>query len=637
MTAVGARVAAALRHELVALAGLALSSSLALRWLFFRASRWLWSFARPVGSREIAPWYRWQMTDRDGAEPHALVAAVLGAWLVVAAGMALFRRLGPRARTVASLSLLALAGVFAVPLEAPMAAVAASRGTAWLVAGGALAAALLLGRAGRTSNRIPTVLAVVLLPICLVQTTLPSLDDLGSITAPALRLAQGARVRDVYFQYDLLPSLLALGWRALGAASTTFTLVGAASYYAAFLGLYALARRLFARPWLAAPLLVSVVVVRLYGCMIDASSTPQVTSMRLDMWLPVLAVAFVAGLRHWGVGLTLGALFILAPSLGTLYLGAYAIAIAADLIGQRRGTPAASLAPLARDLVATARASAPAWAGIALGVVVSRLVFGSIGSGSVAFMRAYGMGMLRIGTASFYWWLLALTGAVGWLALATRAARPARQGESAIFAVALMAVSSVYFFGRSHEHNLVNLAAPFLFCAFLAVDLALDLAPPEGAPGARLPRGLLTMSPFIILVFCAFQYSGRVVAKLEAQWAIVARGQAVPRAWPGDDLSGIACDEILRAAPDRRVLFLSRHDHWLYERCGLAPIGFFQPIALSFVEDRLLADLNRLLADGYKIVVPTHQSDWSNLVGEFLPALGNPTRVTTPHYLIFRR
>jgi hypothetical protein len=533
--------------------------------------------------------------------------------------MAFFRRLGERGQAGATVVLLGLSSAVAVavPPRAPMSAIASNGASAWVVTAVALLAAELLRRRGRATTGVPVTLAVILLPLCLVVTSLPSLDDLSCILAPALRLSHGARLRDIYLQYDLLPSLLALGWRALGASSLTFSLVCGASFYAA--------------------LLASVVVVRLYGNMMDASSTPQVTPLRIDLWIPMLAVAFSMGLRHWAVGLTLGATCFFSRSIGTLYVGAYALALAADMFGRRRGTPPEARSRVAADAAALARETAPSWAFVALAFVAARLVFGTFGSGAVALYRAFGVGMLRIGATSFYWWLLALTGAVGWLAYTRRAARTARRGEAAIFAVALATANSIYFFGRSHEHNLINLAASFLFIAVLGVDLALDLVPAGTEHESQWPRRTTAATAWLVLATCAFQYSGRVIDKLAAQWAIVTKAEPLPRAWPADDLAGLPCDEVLRAAGDRRVYFLSRHDYWLYERCDLPPIGYVQPVLLSILEEPLITELDGLLAAGYKIVVPRQATDWSGVVGELWPRLGNPTRVETPHFHVYRR
>ena len=48
-----------------------------------------------------------------------------------------------------------------------------------------------------------------------------------------------------------------------------------------------------------------------------------------------------------------------------------------------------------------------------------------------------------------------------------------RKGQTTLFAVALTLANSIYFFGRSHENNLINISASLLLCAFIGIDLAI--------------------------------------------------------------------------------------------------------------------------------------------------------------------
>ena len=133
-------------------------------------------------------------------------------------------------------------------------------------------------------------------PDLLRADALPSLLDLPCVLAPAMRLASGFAPREIYLQYDLLPSLLAIGWSKLGGTPLGFTLVVGAGYYALLVGLFLLARRLFTHGELAAPLLVALVVVRIYGVMIDANATPQASPIRLDLWPILVATTLALGL-----------------------------------------------------------------------------------------------------------------------------------------------------------------------------------------------------------------------------------------------------------------------------------------------------------------------------------------------------
>jgi hypothetical protein len=398
------------------------------------------------------------------------------------------------------------------------------------------------------------------------------------------------------------------------------------------LGAFALGTRIFRRPALAAPMVVAIVLVRTYGTMVEVTALPQIAPIRLDLWLPLVAVVAVVGLQHTLTGLTMGLLIFFSRSMGTLFLAAYTMALAADFLARRRACPRAERLALGNDVRRALVRIAPSVALIALSLVAARIVFGTFGSSALAIYRQYGVGMLRIGRDSSYWWILPLSGALGWLTF-DRRGLDERRAQTALFAVTLMAVGSIYFFGRSHEHNLINIGASLLFCTFLA----LDLAGSHPAEGTALTRGALRAAPWLIVAACAYSYSGRVAEKMEAQVAIAKGRRPVPASVPTDFRPIIDCEEIANAAGDPRVYFFSANDYWYYQRCGYIPQGYLQPVSLAVLKKPLVADLNALLDAGYKVVVPHQSKDYAPAFHEFLSDLANPSVVETTHYSVYRK
>jgi hypothetical protein len=629
-----------LLHPWARVLGVALAVTVALRALFFACSTWLWSKALVVDLNDITPWARWAMSERDGAEPYALFAIVLLGWAVTAAGVVAIGRLRepPRAAFVAALLATGIALAWRVPPKLPWPDVADQLSVRMLVVAASSLGAWLLARALPHRRAALVALAAALVPICFIPIGTGSRVDMAAVLAPALRLAHGFSPREVYLQYDLLPSLLALGWMKLGGSPLHFRVVGAISFYAMLLGVFVLATRLFRRPALAAPMLVSIVLVRIYGAMVEATALPQTTPMRLDLWLPLLAVAAGVGLQHALVGLTLGLLCFFSRSIGTLYAAAYAMALVADFLACRLAASGPERLPLRRDLLRAMRRAAPALALVASSFVASRIVFGSFASGALVMYRRYGLGMMRIGSGSFYWWILPLSCALGWLAferrwIDARRGVDARRSQAALFAATLMAVVSIYFFGRSHEHNLINISAALLYCAFLGLDLAGE----HPSEGTELTRAAFRAAPWLILAICACAYSGRVVAKVHAQVATLRDRRSVPPAVATDFQPLISCSEIAQAVGDERVFFMSINDYWYYERCGYVPPGYMQPLPLAMLQKPLMADLNGLLDQGYKIVVPRQDQDWGGMFTGFLAGLRYPAPTHTPNYNVYRR
>ena len=619
-----------LQHPAVRLLVVALNVGIALRALFFLLAPWLWHFALPVAGADIVPWGRWAMVDRDGAEAYGLVTIAVLQIVATGLGVLLLTRLPARwaAAIVLLLSAAALRFAFWLPPWPPLYAVHPNARRALLVVVGSWLLSFLVARSMDRQGRVPRLLTAILIPICFVSTTLPSLGDLACILSPALRIEHGVALRQMYLQYDLLPSLLVAAWHALGAPPLGFWFVCAAAYYALFLGLFSIATRMFRHRWLAAPLVVSIVLVRIYAPWVDANSTPQVTPLRLDLWPLLLAAVLAWGLRRWPTGLVLGLLFFFSRSVGILYLGGYLLALAADFLARRA---ALSERPaFGQDLRQALRELVPSMAVIALALVASRAVFGSFGSDAVALYRRLGVGMLRVGLMSFYWWLLPLTGAAGWLAFSSRATRPPRVAEAAMLAVALLVANSIYFFGRSHEHNLINTSACFLFCLFLSLDLSW----PSSIGEPRLIRWTFCAAPWALIGVCAYGYSQRVVDKLDAQQALVLAQRPPGGATP----PRIDCDEIKRAAGDDRVFFLSSNDAWYYRQCGYTPRGYVQPVALNVLTKNLAGEINEVLDSGAKVFVPRDRGDACGQAwDEVLPQLSSLERGETANFFVFRR
>jgi hypothetical protein len=617
------------------LLGAAVCVAFGVRAAFFSISEWLWHFATEVNLiTEVVPWVRWALADRDGAEAYGLLGAIALQGLGTALIMGLFARLGPRWRMVATVVLLALAmaiaWVCALPPRPPLfEPFTTLSGTLWFVAGALLATALLGQVVRRSRARVPLPLALVLVPVCFIPIAYASLPDLTCVLGPALRLQYGIKLSQIYFQYDLFPSLLALAWTTIGGLPVTFaSVVVPATFYALFLAIYAVARRLL-RPALVAPLMVSLLIVRFYS--IHGDLIPQVAPLRLDLWVLPLAWVRVVGLRHWSVGLVLGSLCFFSRSIGMLYLGAYGLAIGLDFLAQRRGSNGQSVAPFWRGLVQLFRSTALVWGIILLSLLLARLVFGSFVSDAVAVYHRLGVGMMRIDRTSFYWWLLALTGAVGWLSYARRASLPARKGEASILAVTLTASSSIYFFGRSHEHNLLNTSAPFLFCLFLGLELSWPTGE-RAAPQRLLFRAL----PWLVVATCAYSYSLRGVLRTTGQYTQVTTQAPLLQATSGQPVPTIDCAELRKAVGDDRVIFFSSNDYWYYQSCELKPHGYLVPMWLAILKQPLAADLSRWLGRGFKLAVPRSRDFVSESFGEFMPLLPALDRVDSPSFEIYR-
>ena len=619
-------------HPFTCLLAVSLALTAVLHAVFYYFAERIWASGENVPIDSITTWTRWAMNARDGAEPQVLLLLVLALVSLAVLGMGLIQRLPIRSRQMVVSACLAVAALFAWrhPPRAPMAQIDPD-----LLHVVAVALVILVGAvAMRWAARQPGVhmmLALFLVPVCFLAISFPDYTDLSCILAPALKLRLGFLPSQIYFQYDYLMPMLAVGWHWLGGDPYAFSFVTQLSLYLFLLGCFLLARRLFQCPRLAGSLLVALCAVRAYANLEGLDRVPQVTPLRIDLWILLLTPTLLFGLRHWSVGMAAAVVFFFARSFGMLYLGSYALAIAADLLAQR-ATQQAGI-PLWKEVTLRLRELAPPLLWIGAGLLASRLVGGGVVSDAVLMYRRLGIGMTRTSPDSFYWWIAPMLAATGWLAFSLWSRLSRKHAGAALFAVALGIGNSIYFFGRSNENNLLNISAVLLLCAFLGIDLA-QLA---WHGGPLWVNRTLKAAPWAVLAFIAFSYSGKLANNANIQTARVLRN--LPPKHP-EDPGVIACAEVAAVAKDRRVFVFSSFDYWVYERCGYVPPGYVQPLLLLPLRNKLIEQANQLLDTGYKIVVPKADKTQGSSDFDFAdirPALGETELTETPHYLLYSR
>ncbi len=391
----------------------------------------------------------------------------------------------------------------------------------------------------------------------------------------------------------------------------------ALSVYALLVGLFVLVRRWFAHPGLAGPLLVAVVLVRIYAVMGDQMAVPQVSPLRLDLWIVPVALALRFGLRHWAVAVALALLCILSRSIGLLYLGGYALALGADFLSARAAVARADRLPCWPEARQFSRRLTPAALSVLAGLGLVTVFLGSPLSDAMLLYRKLGCGQTKIALDSFYWWLLPLTALSAGLAFWKRGELGEKRGGASLLLVGLSISSSIYFFGRSHENNLTNLCVPFLTCLFLCLDLALLQFGPQGRSGALLQFALSSA----VVALCAWQYSARISTKFAAQVAVLSRTDLTKPLVAGFGLPRMYCEELAQRIPQRKVYFFTGLDFWYYAECGYVPHGYLLPVELSVLKAPLMAELDQLLDAGYTIALPKKGGLTPAFFSDFLPSL----------------
>ncbi len=513
----------------------------------------------PTEAARVTGWARWGVEHPDGLEaPFALVGmiAFVGGSVTTALFSVTFRR-----TAIASIS--CVAGIVFTILI-----VVSTRSSEFLPPDDSRSAVLMLilgiclwlmvaGERFLEGNW--RVIAGAGFGILLATAILLSLGDASTIDysyyiAPALKHLRGERFGSFYMQYDALGTWMFEGMLMLGLNLQQMQFAMAVELVAWF-GLYwLLIRRLFNRQSIGFLLFVALIVVRFLDIRDHPAYCPQTMPHRLEMWVPLLLLSLRWGVDSLKTSVAVAAAYALNSTFGLLSAAAYVVVLLVKMTqrdDKGRTARALRLAALAMPL--------------AVAAALNAVVFGAVVSPAAAYYLDVQLGFIPISPTSLFWPIALL---LGWATTVFVFHRDERSSRYGLFICVLAVVHLTYFFGRSHDHNLLNLSSVWLFATFLALDQAREL---QGV-APRVGVGLI--------VFFAFMGARESTPKLARIGNHLQRG-----VWLNEHPIEKRVDAY-RALAMPNVVPLELDDAYLNYRLKLPQRGFFAPLnAFVFVED----------------------------------------------------
>lgn len=477
------------------------------------------------------------------------------------------------------------------------------------------------------STAMYAAIALGLIPICFIAYEPFSIGDYAYVLAPALRVLQGAPLRELYLQYDLLLSLVAAAWLKLGIEPNIFYLLMQASYYGFFIAAFALSRRLFADKVLALAFLLSVVVIRVYCGLADPAYWIQVTPLRLDWWLVFLILVYINGPYHWTVGVLGGALVFVHRNFGVIYSLAYCELLVTlfwlDCL-DAKASPHPKASAFGGLLKAHVRKIVPNVLIIAAAACAGVVVFYGDRAGSVFLYQRIGLGFLQIARNSFYWYAFVLIAIVPIVLLKSRQVLTRQYLTAGFFLTYLAIGNSIYFFGRSHEANVIHVSGALILLLFVGLDAA-GRCISANTPAARQSSdqslwrsaavGRIGAALFVMLI--SWSYGGTIATRIAVQLKTLARRDFIVP-FGQSKAAAIADLDAVRAVTDgeAKVHFLVG-DGFLLSYYGHYRLpGYFHPYKAWVFKDDLLTSLQQEIDAGYYIVC-----DQGEFVGKELAGL----------------
>jgi hypothetical protein len=454
---------------------------------------------------------------------------------------------------------------------------------------------------------------LILIPICFIATSPINTTDYSYIFLPAQKMMDGSAISDIYLQYDAFLSLLALGWMKLGINLWQFKFLGQLSYCAAILGVYLLSRKLFYQKSLSLFLLCSLVLVRIYASPWDIIVNFQVTPLRLDLWLVLFVMIYFFGAFHWSVGLVCGLLIIFHRTFGIIYSIAYIqLILTLGIIHVADNRNGAGRVDVGKIVSYLKKVAIPL-VFIVLSYCVARMLF-SRSADAAAYYQKIGIGFMPIAKTSFFWYYPIVMSVTFALLTVLRNRVTYKYMTLGFLLLYCTLGNSIYFFGRSHENNILNISISLLFLFFYSLDLIERRLNDNSATvshGSFWRKRVISCFGIFFIATVVYCYSGTISKKLETQFTQAQALSFNQDAENAEDYN-IEFVEILKdiksATHDSKKVQVFLDDgcgEFLLYHCGkYRNMAFFSPTSSWIFLDELTQYMQGLIDSGYYLLLP---------------------------------
>lgn len=440
-----------------------LTLTLALKELYFLLAPQIWQINRIYKQEELTPWIWGWNTQRDGVEIYALYMLSI---LSLAGSIALYGMeiISNKVKfiVIAILAYFPIALITGSELPRPhenevvepVSAMAVSILLALLPAIYIFWCKSKLGKHSQGLLYLFTALS------CFTLTSQIAITNYAYILAPALKILNGVNLSEIYFQYDLIPSILSALWIKSGIKYQYIYILAQASLFFLLILIFQLSKKLFENKKLAVILLFALIQIKILSAPWDPVYVMQTTPIRLELWIIPLFIIYKYGIDSPLNPIALCMLIIFHRNFGIIYAISYIeIILTIGVIGYLKNRKFGfSYIRLSTIIIA---------------FIISAFISSKYFEQSISITSLYqkiGIGFLKIDKKSFFWIILSIFPLFIFYLYKISNNVDKRYLNVGISVLFFAMGNCVYFFGRSHELNLFSISVPLIFLLFFLYD-----------------------------------------------------------------------------------------------------------------------------------------------------------------------
>ncbi len=581
--------------------------------IFYHYSSYVWSFNLKIPSEELQWTMKSFMFNRDGIEGYVLYSLMFVIIILSYSFTQLIILIKNKIYAISiSIILLFYSSIFFIDIgfNPPMMSISSFNINLILISCVILAIIFLNLIYTKLPNTLYWLIIILfLIPICFISTSSISIWDYSFIFMPAMRMNDGYPLSEIYFQYDLFLSLLAAVWMKLHIDVKLFQILGQLSFFLFFIGILFFSKQFFFNKKLSIFIFISLIITRYYSIDHEPTAYLQVTPLRLDLWLILLLLSYFKGIYHWSVGLFLGILLVIHKNFGLIYLISYYEVVFTlfciaffQLIFDKRFNLISVKSLILKEFSKNIKNALL----IIIFLIISIFLFKGFIPESAVLYQKVGIGMMRISTKSFYWYIPILFSLVFSLLLKYRTILAPNYLSTGLFILFLAIGNSIYFFGRSHEHNIINISGLLILTLFLLFDLLDCYQNFKPLPtGLSLKKIFVSSAPILFIIASTYFFSERISNKINTQYKNFQKHQTI---YPLNEIPHHSIFSTINQLTNdsKNVYFLQYVTDFQYYYYGkYSPQGYYNP-CVSWVIKKDFANFLQTLLDRHYYIITTY-------------------------------
>jgi hypothetical protein len=404
-----------------------------------------------------------------------------------------------------------------------------------------------------------------------------SIVDYGYLIGPANKLLQGDKLGSFYMQYNLLTTLLSMIMQKMHLLANQMQIVFIAIYVLWIMFYKRLATVLFQNKVIVLYFLAAVLLVRGASVWGGHVLVPQVSPFRLDLWVPMLLVVIYFGYESMVTAIFFALMYLLDDMFGLLYLGLYLFSIVIIYYATYKQTGENPFS------IKKMKYFVPA----IIAALLHYAIFNAFTAPAGKIYATYHLGFMPIALSSSFWLMVWMLPVCLYLLIQNK------QNKGLIlFIFGLVCIQLTYFFGRSHDNNLLNISGIFVFILFLSIDRLYS-------DTKKQQIGIVIIS--VLIGVMVLNYNNSIWKALNN----IIRNKIAYGILYEDPLeSQIRKNgEYLNTLNTDKIILITDYDSYLNYRLGYKQVGYYSPFLANIENAETVKFLYTQIRNGYRLIV----------------------------------